>query len=265
MIFAVIPSIRESVIDVVSNLLDQALPPSKIVVVDNSLGKTKFPNLKELEVIVPRENLGSAGGYAAGISRCLEHKECEFIFSSDDDVLYEKNALFELRKKILELKDAGAVRCAWKGYSGETKEVHSSVWTGVLMKKDVVQKIGLPMKDFFLYGDDVEYFLRMRKHGFKVYIVNQAQYLKREKDMRTKKGIYLDPSRLYYAFRNEIYIGKKYDKKIAIKSIGYFIKNLPFMNRKSIFASLEGIKDGILGNLGKNQKYMIRADENQSR
>lgn len=260
MIFAVIPTVRRSVFEVIENLLQQRLPPSKIVVVDNSLSIEEeiakhFPKDK-VEVITPPENKGSAGGYALGMSRCLEYSDCQYIFTSDDDIIYETDAVFELYKNICELPDAGAVRCAWIGYEGDTMRVKTSVWTGVLIKRSVVQTIGLPKGELFLYGDDVEYFLRMNKNNFKLYIVKQARYLRRVRDYRTKKGFYSNPSRLYYAFRNEIYIGMVYDKFMLFRTIGYFLKNLVFMDFKSIKASVEGMKDGFMRKLGKNQKYL---------
>lgn len=258
MIFAVIPTVRRTVFNVIENLFEQSLSPSRVVVVDNSLslGDEIKRTFRQVDVITPAENIGSAGGYAAGMSKCLDYPDCRYIFTSDDDVLYERDAIKELYKGIQELKNAGAVRCSWIGYDGETKQVRTSVWTGVLISRDVVEVIGLPKKELFLYGDDVEYFLRMNKNNFNLYIVKQARYLKRRRDYRTQKGFYSSPSRLYYAFRNEIYIGMNYDKSMILKSFGYFLKNVVFMDLKSIKASLEGIKDGLIGKLGKNQKYL---------
>lgn len=266
MIFAVIPSIRPTVLDVIINLMEQKLTPEKIYVIDNSRTlrkeliheierKTGLAISERVTIITPEENVGSAGGYAIGIHKCLENLRCEFVFTSDDDVLYEKDAIFELHRNLIELKDAGAVRCAWCEYKGDTREVKSSVWTGVLMKRKAVAETGLPIRELFLYGDDVEYFLRMRKRGFKVYIVKEARYLKRHRSERTSRDFYSNPSRLYYAFRNEVYIGLLHDIRITIRSIGYFLKNLPYMDMRSIIASLEGIRDGFLGKLGKKEKY----------
>lgn len=261
MIFAVIPAVRRSVLEVIENLLDQRLPPSKVMVVDNSLSLGKrileLFGRRGVDVITPPENLGSAGGYALGFSECLKHQDCRYIFTSDDDVLYEKDAILVLYDNLVRLPDAGAVRCAWEGYSGRTKQVRTSVWTGVLIKREVVESIGLPEKSLFLYADDVEFFLRMNRKKFKLYIVKGARYLRRYRDNRTRRGFYSNPSRLYYALRNEIYVGMRYDRLMVLKALGYFLKNVLFMDGRSIVSSLEGIRDGFLGRLGKNRKYSV--------
>ncbi len=257
-ICVVIPAVKQSVIDTVENLNLQELRPGRIIVVNNGLDKITLESLgkvRNLEIIGSGDNLGSAGGYKLGIGKAVRDG-FNFIFTSDDDTEYSYNALKVLLDSIIKIQEAGAVRCAWEDYSGDTEEVQSSVWTGVLMKREAVEKTGLPDDRFFLYGDDVEFFLRMRKLGFKIFIIPDARYLRRSKGLKGVKQVYSEPFRLYYALRNEVYIHLKYDKKKVIRPIGFFLKRIPYLTKEQFIAGLEGIVHGFFGILGKNSKYL---------
>ena len=125
-IYAVIPSIRKDVVgNTVSNILSGELIPKKVVVVDNG-ANIPLEDSGHIKVIRLRENLGSEGGYYAGIKYAVAKSECEYIFTSDDDTEYEADALKELFFWLNNLPEAGAVRCAWKEYKGGVKEVRYS-------------------------------------------------------------------------------------------------------------------------------------------
>ncbi len=258
-IYAVVPTLRDSVADVISNLLSQKVSPDKIVVVDNGAG-LPIDESEKVKVIRMKENVGSEGGYYAGIKYALAKDDCEFIFTSDDDTEYEENAIGELLFWLKNLPRAGACRCAWEGYSGRVTEVKSSIWSGVLMKKEAVRKTGLPKKEFFIYCGDEEFFTRMRKRGYKIYIVPTAKYKKRERGRRHRKGkieVYSDPFRVYYAFRNEVAFGIEYRNPLRVlKVILHFLKVFPLMGSDCRKAGLEGIADGLRRKLGKNAKYI---------
>ncbi len=260
----VIPAIRDSVISTCFNLKEQTYPPHIIIVVNNGLSENTLSKLRteeKIKIAGDGENKGSAGGYKVGFEIALKIG-CDAVFASDDDVQYDERAIEKLKKILFSSKDTGAVRCAWSGYSGGIKEVETSVWTGTLIKSEVIEKIGFPNEEFFLYGDDVDFFLRMRKWGYKMLIVPEARYKRRIRDNRLGGsrggGIYSQDFRLYYAFRNEIYIWTRWWKLWrAMKTLLHLIKNVPKMSVGGILSSLDGIKDGFLGKLGKNEKYKI--------
>jgi rhamnosyltransferase len=43
------------------------------------------------------------------------------------------------------------------------------------VRREVVQKIGLPRTDFFIYFVDFEYCLRTRSHGYKIAVITRAK------------------------------------------------------------------------------------------
>lgn len=269
-ISCVIPTYNNSrlLAGTLESVLGQTRKPDAVYVIDNASRddtasvRERFPGVEYIRL---PENLGSAGGYYEGIKAALPGSD--LLFLSDDDQVYSKDALEQLEKGLLALGPAaGAVRCAWENYTGEEPaEVADSVWSGTLIRSGVAAKIGLPMKELFLYAEDVEYFWRMRKAGFRLYLLPAARYLARDSGHKAEVGpgfkpalVYKDAFRLYYAFRNEVYIYKLYSSSKLIRVLLYFLKTMFYLKFSGILAALDGIRDGFLGRLGKNEKYAIR-------
>ena len=254
------------------NLLSQSLKPKKFLVVDNA-SEDDTPKIKELfpEFVVYKrlpKNLGADGGYYYALS--YAYRMSDFLFITDDDTLYQNDALYELFSGFLDLEKkfcVGAVRCAWEGFEGDKpKEVFSSVWTGVLLKSSVIKVVGFPRKDFFIYGGDDEFFTRMTKKGFKLFLIPSARYLSRPSGHKISYSIfgkkitfYSDIFRLYYSIRNETFIYSHMRNKDFPKVLRRIIAlSLILRDRRKIKVILEGFLHGILGVLGENKNYLTR-------
>lgn len=254
----------------VENLLGQSRPPDSIFVIDNASEdntaeiKTRFPGVEYVRL---SENQGSAGGYYEGMK--LAAGAADLVFLSDDDNLYRPDALEALEKALLKLGEtsgAGAVRCAWETFTGrEPEEVADSLWSGALIKSSAIMKTGLPLRELFLYAEDVEYFMRLRRNGFPTYVIPGAAYLQRYSGHKLESGwfgvptgAYRDPFRLYYAFRNEVYVSRLYGAGWKlVRTMLYLLKIAVFLSPAAVLAALDGIKDGFMGKLGKKGKYHI--------
>jgi rhamnopyranosyl-N-acetylglucosaminyl-diphospho-decaprenol beta-1,3/1,4-galactofuranosyltransferase len=127
-------------------------------------------------------------------------------------------------------------------------------FNGTLIKKQVVEKIGFPVKELFIWGDEQEYRLRWLKAGFKeASITNSNYYHPRNKLQFNKKWIFKTPkiskNRKYLYFRNQAYIFKKYRNMFHLSiSICWMVLSILLfeIDKKD---SLIGIKDGLSGNL----------------
>jgi rhamnosyltransferase len=89
-----------------------------------------------------------------------------------------------------------------------------AVASGCLVRRDVVEAVGLPREDFFMDYFDFEYCLRIRKHGYRIAVVNGCRFLHELGDTIVRRfGGYSHiwakhaPWREYYMTRNLIYIG----------------------------------------------------------
>lgn len=175
--------------------------PDYIVVLDNNSndGTSIFlSNWKKQEspikkiVINKKENLGGAGGFHEAIMEALK-LSVDWIYIADDDAYVYEDTLGALEKEYKKNPDVVALcskvvdeqginfehRRTYHLPCGYFKEVFSRVrsynkdsfdiklfsFVGALVKKDVIEKVGLPRKDFFIWYDDTEFSLRVSKEG----------------------------------------------------------------------------------------------------
>jgi rhamnopyranosyl-N-acetylglucosaminyl-diphospho-decaprenol beta-1,3/1,4-galactofuranosyltransferase len=267
-------------VKLLDDLRNQSRLPDEVIVIDNASGDNTETvvrgNYHEVNYIRLGENMGSAGGYHEGIRRAAE--SFDFIYTLDDDVRLNPDALAEIIKGFHFLEKSLPSRIAAVRSVGEKhpEEVPTPLdifsWGGSLIKTGIVREVGLPSPDYFIYGEDMEYSLRLAKRGYCFYWIPASicQERHRNRDGKTHAEIfgkrnvrYQDPFRLYYAFRNEIFIYRQYNRifklihvfMYAIKVTLMILKDEGWNGRKAIMAIVEGMIDGVMGRLGKNIKY----------
>lgn len=131
------------------------------------------------------KNLGGAGGFSFGIKKAVELKY-EYALVMDDDTMLQDNTLEELKKGIDKVKEFSFLACKvlWKDNNlclmNKPKiaadileyhrylqdgiiEINSSSFVGCLINIKYVLTVGLPISEFFIWGDDVEYTTRLSK------------------------------------------------------------------------------------------------------
>ena len=237
---------------VVSAVKNQTRKPERIFIINNSSsdGTAEWLALQDEIIVITQENTGSSGGQFTGIKHCYE-SAAEWIWTMDDDVVPDEDCL----EKLLNAKTISAVRAPLR-YTRENKPYFNdvlrfnlnnplkSIWNGIiseedlqneiisaegitfegpLFRREIVERIGLPEKPFFIYGDDTEFFIRALKNGFSIVIVRDA-VLRRQLDYenpRTALGW-----KLYYYVRNIIAIDKLHGNSAVreIRPFGYLIK-----------------------------------------
>jgi GT2 family glycosyltransferase len=161
----------------------------------------------------------------------------------------------------------GAVRPNFGEKRGDHVEIDCFAWRGTLIASEAVQEIGLPERDFFLYGADVDYAIRVREAGYRMYAVFAGRLREEKVSPRQRKrflGItweyYSDDFRLYYSFRNEMAVYVKHGlygsvfKLVlhAAKGVIFFL--LRFQPTKALHIA-RGLSDGVRGRLGKRCQY----------
>jgi len=97
----------------------------------------------------------------------------------------------------------------------------SAPYGGTLFHRQLALDVGLPDKDFFLYFDDKDYFLRAKEVGFDVLLVTEAQIedidtswnrvMRREGHYLTSK--FTSEEKVYYVVRNSVFLANKYKEK----------------------------------------------------
>jgi rhamnopyranosyl-N-acetylglucosaminyl-diphospho-decaprenol beta-1,3/1,4-galactofuranosyltransferase len=258
------------------DIASQNRPPDRIIVVDNASSdgtqeaiKTQFP---DIDYIRMPENTGSAGGYHHGMKAALE--KSQYIWTLDDDVRLYPDTLEELLKGFESLKRCcklGAVRSAGATHPEDhPTRLHIISWRGALFSTEAVSEVSLPLPEYFLYGEDLDFSLRLARKGYHCFWIPTSHCVENRNKGKIEtrlfshvNKIYSSPFRLYYAFRNQTAIYLKFGAFVSFcRTLLYGLKVISFCliarcegKSERIRAILMGISDGLGGRLGKNPLY----------
>jgi rhamnopyranosyl-N-acetylglucosaminyl-diphospho-decaprenol beta-1,3/1,4-galactofuranosyltransferase len=145
-------------------------------------------------------NRGGAGGFHEGLRWAVEEAGADLVWLMDDDGLPDPDCLARLLEREGDLDFWGPVVVDQDDESrlvfpirlpGGAKAVHALSdaeaaardgliadvvipFNGVLLTRDLVERIGLPRAEFFIWGDDVEYLWRARRAGARTGTVVDA-------------------------------------------------------------------------------------------
>lgn len=181
-------------------------------------------------------NIGGAGGFNFGI-KYVSRMQYEYVWLMDDDCFPYSDSLEQLLVSSKELKGKYgwlASVVLWRdniecrmNRPKLSKYIFDSInmlqfgllrvqqasFVSLFIRVDVIKKVGLPIKDFFIWGDDVEYTRRIAiRNNYKCYLVGKSRVLH---CMSTNSGsnIAIDVRdripRYKLAFRNEFFLYKK--------------------------------------------------------
>lgn len=178
----------------------------RILVIDNasSDGTGEWLAAQGVEHRTLPTNTGGAGGFHTGLGWAID-EGADLVWLMDDDGLPAADCLPLLLERVdrdgLEfcgpavLAEQDPTRlCFPIRLPGGTKVVHemSAVegaardglidgvvipFNGVLVNRDLVERIGLPREEFFIWGDDVEYLWRAERAGARIATVVDAHFL----------------------------------------------------------------------------------------
>ncbi len=184
-------------------------------------------------------NLGGAGGYNYGVREAIKlstsasHKY-KYFYLMDDDTIIKPDALKVLIDTAHKLNDNFGFlssKALWRDgsicktnvqrkavarrindFSSPLVEVDYASFVSLLIKEEDAVALGLPIKEFFIWSDDLEYTRRFSRKN-KSYLVNDSIVIHkcaenigvditREKDLKRIE-------RYKYIYRNDVYTFKK--------------------------------------------------------
>ncbi|WP_203619576.1 glycosyltransferase [Apilactobacillus nanyangensis] len=271
----------------IDSLSKQSYNLNNIIVVNNNSddGTKEYLESIKNENIIPinlNENIGGAGGFYEGIKYAFENTTSDYFWVMDDDTIPSNSSVNEMVKaaRLLNYKFGflnsyikwwknnlpcnvpGDLPSRWsdKAQSGMIK-LTNCTFVSVLIPKYVVKEVGLPKKEMFIWGDDLEYTHRISEKFEDCYmIINSNVTHKSNVSGEGERAIYEENSfRLrmnHLWYRNYIYIDKLYySNSRFLKDIFHYIivtVQIPFKSKdKKIFrmiSVLKGVFSGIFFN-----------------
>jgi len=197
------------------------------------------------------EDVGGAGGFHEGVKRAWQ-EGYDWIWLMDDDAEPKEDALEKL-VPYLNLPDVVVLAPEVRIPTGEVSKQHRGTisfqrvfpmmqtplednaylsknpvpidfvsFVGPLINRNAIERVGFPKREFFIYHDDVEYSIRLRKIG-RMYLIPGSVIIHKENIKWTGstkrflgRRIYRIPYdklwKRYYGIRNLTYLGKTYSK-----------------------------------------------------
>lgn len=231
----------------------QTYKPSAILVVNNGSSDGTTEWLKEQQEILSiyQSNRGGAWGFYTGIKEAY-NTGADWFWIMDDDtiacpstleylakavedtnredkfgflsskVTWIDGSLHLLNKPCIDQSFSGKNFFAYYDEKGITPLAYNS-FVSILISKEAVEKAGLPIKEFFIWNDDIEYTQRIRKSGFAGAMVDQSVVLHKT-PVNNESNVFTDSKtnlwKYCYGFRNDLYIRKH------AKGYGSYVRNL---------------------------------------
>lgn len=242
-------------------LHNQTVAIKELIIINNgSTDNTAqwLDNQNDLTVI-HQANIGASGGFSAGIKLAAANG-AGYIWVMDDDTICEPTALEKMLEKITIIKEPIGFlssRCNWTDGSPHFMNIpgirplfnnqvpfnkyddhnmiliESSSFVSLLVNTEAVKKVGLPYKEFFIWGDDQEFTNRITKQGYLGFYCIESIVLHKT-PLNKFTDYYNDTAgniwKHRHGFRNEFFMVKKN------KGFVYFICWLP---AKVVYASVK--------------------------
>lgn len=223
----------------VDHCLAQLLAPDHLLVVNNGStdGTEAMLHVRGVEVLT-QANLGSAGGWHRGISEALT-RGYDAVWLMDDDGFPDAAALGALKRGLVDgvacassvvlreddharfvfpfprLDARGLPRIVawprkWHSLDALRQAAPSGTYpfahffNGALISTAAVAKVGNVDQQFFIFGDEVDYFFRLREAGAVVSILEARHY---HPDVTARP---YTPAKIYYYVKNTLVLNSRY-------------------------------------------------------
>ena len=223
-------------------VLNQSYSNLNLIICDNNstdgtgeLVEKYIARDKRIKYFNTAESLGGAGGFNYGL-KYVYGQEYDYCWIMDDDAVPEKDALKSLTETADRLPIHSfsflASTVLWTDHTPcymnkptiETEKIYKNLefaqnglvpiescsFVGCFVDLHYGRMVGLPIKEFFIYGDDSEYTLRLSEkcQGF----LDTGSIIIHKMAVNAKLGIAEAPEdrieRYVYDYRNQVYISR---------------------------------------------------------
>ncbi len=269
----------EDTCECIDSLLSQKEVSLKIICVDNGSSDNSGQRLQkkydQIQLLQLNRNLGFAGGYNLGIKQALKQNTNYILIINNDTVADE----WMVSKLLREIQASNIGICApmiyyfenpariWSsgGYINKrllmpinshhdnenlSHPIERTFISGCcyLMKKELIEQVGLFDESFFLYMEDLDFCLRIMQTQWKMKVVPSAKLY--HKVAASSEGQYSPIERYYYGLSTGIY----YRKYINIRNVWLIV---PFRLISAILWTFRLVFSGNIRSLSSYWKGLL--------
>ena len=227
---------REDVLECIDSVLRSSYPRLAVYVVDNAStdgsSQAIAERYQDVRLIRSEENLGFAGGNNLGLAETLDDG-MEAVFLVNDDAVLAKDTVSKLidggfadpavgvlAPKVLIHAEPGVIWSAGgridsngisvqrhygeadNGQADEPAEIDYAVGCAMLVKADIIRKVGVMDPRYFMYYEEVDWCRRIRQAGYRILYVPGSRVLHKV----TLKGGGNNRAAYYFARNRLLYL-----------------------------------------------------------
>ncbi|GEK28284.1 glycosyltransferase family 2 protein [Furfurilactobacillus siliginis] len=219
----------------VAAILSQTHPVNELIIVNNNSTDGTADFLESLQasqnnitIVSTTENIGGAGGFSLGMNSAIQNRTNDFLWVMDDDTIPKADALEKLINPFADQIVGDGFTCSnvrwtdggaavmnipyivgqWNNLADKgLVAVKAASFVSLLVPIKTVKKLGLPIKEFFVWGDDYEFTVRISEK-YDCYCVTDSIVIHK---MTANHGVDIVSDsegripRYYYSYRNSIY------------------------------------------------------------
>jgi GT2 family glycosyltransferase len=283
----------EDTIECLESLKKVGYPNYEVIVVDNGSTGNDAQVLREkfgdyIHLIANEKNYGFAGGLNIGMRYALANSASAYILLLNNDIVVAPDFLHQLISFAEADTSLGIIGPKNYCYNSpnliDSMGANMNMWTGkgkclgyrhadtgkfdvplevdwlgpcVLLKAEVIQKIGFYDESYFCYCEDIDYCIRVKKAGYKVMTVPQAKIWHKGGHSTQKMTGLIS----YYAGRNRFRFMKKHATPWQYRffliyffcvhfwlATGYYL--VFHRSLKQVINFYRGVRDGLRGIAG---------------
>lgn len=137
--------------------------------------------------------------------------------STDGSLIELAATRFDLRSPLAVRPKRASVTSTYRDRASmpERVELENVAFEGFMVRRRVVETIGLPDPSYFIFYDDVDYALRVRRAGFHIWAVRDARLVRQldfsqQHDLGSWKG--------FYMYRNLFVVHLRYGENALVRA-----------------------------------------------